>query len=124
MVEIEVDPITQGRYYIKKHEFKRAEEEFLKAIENDSKNVEALWLTSQCRRNLYRMEEALDAASKAVQYGPENPDALYELTQVYRAMGDPENALKIAKKMNSIPACQKVFDTEKLISIIQNNIKK
>ena len=87
MVEIEVDHVTQGKFYIKKHEFKSAEEFFQKALEVDPKNIEALWLTSLCRRNLYRYEEALESVLEATKHYPEDPDALYELTQVYRAGG-------------------------------------
>ncbi|OLS22911.1 MAG: hypothetical protein HeimC3_28540 [Candidatus Heimdallarchaeota archaeon LC_3] len=122
-MEIKVDPITQGKFYIKKHEFKSAEEQFLIATKRDPKNVEALWLTSNCRRNLYKYDEAIETALEATKYGPEDPDALYELTQLYRAMGQPAKALKIAEKMNNIPACQKIFDTEKLVKIIQNSMQ-
>ncbi len=121
-MEIKVDPVTQGKFYIKKHEFKRAEEQFLIATKEDPKNVEALWLTSNCRRNLYRYDEALESALEATKHGPEDPDALYELTQLYRAMGQPAKALEIAKKMNSNPACKKIFDTEKLVKIIENSL--
>ncbi|MHA1982849.1 MAG: hypothetical protein ACW967_00745 [Candidatus Hodarchaeales archaeon] len=123
MVDIQVDPVTQGKFYIKKHEFKSAEEFFLKATNENPQNVEALWLISQCRRNLYRFDEALEAAVEAVNHGPEDPDALYELTQVYRGMGKPEKALEVAKKMKSIPECQKMFDVDKLIKIIENSMK-
>ena len=124
MTEITVDPLTQGKYYIKKHEFKRAEEEFLKEIEKNPQSVEGWYLIAYCRRTLYRYEDALEAAEKAVKFGPENPDALFELTQVYRNMGKPDEAMKLAIKMETIEECRKAFNLDKLKEMIQKDIEK
>ena len=124
MPEISVDPITQGKFKIRQHEFKMAEEQFLKALKNNPKSVEALYLLAQCQRNLYRFEEALDSARKALELDPINPEGLYELCETYRRMGNQIKALEIAKKMDALPQAKKIFDTKKLVSIIQSTIKK
>ena len=122
MVEIEVDPVMLGKTYIKKHEFKTAEEEFLKVVTKNPKNVEAWYLIAQCRRHLYRLEDALVAAQKAIEYEPNDPEALYELCEVYRQMGEHNKALEIAMKMDTLPVAQKLFDTKKLIDVIKKNM--
>ena len=122
MVEITVHNMAHGKTYIKKHEFKTAEEEFLKVVEKNPKSTEAWYLIAQCRRHLYRLEEAFTAAQKAIEYEPNNPEALYELCEVYRQMGEHNKALEIAMKMDTLPAAQKLFDTKKLIEVIKKNL--
>src|SRR3989304_1644506 len=91
---------------------------FLKALKNNPKSVEAQYLLAQCQRNLYRFEEALDSARKALELDPINPEGLYELCETYRRMGNQTKALEIAKKMDALPQAKKIFDTKKLVSII------
>ncbi|MHA2363637.1 MAG: tetratricopeptide repeat protein [Candidatus Hodarchaeales archaeon] len=107
--------MEQGKFKIKQHEFKLAEEAFLKEVAQNPNNAEAWFLITACRKKLYRFDEALEPIEKAVEVEPANPDYLYELALTYKSIGKIDKALETVRKLGSLT--QDRYDTKKLLEL-------
>ena len=111
-----VAPMELGKFKIRQHEFKLAEEAFLKEVNQNPENHEAWFYIGFCRKRLYRVEEAVEPFEKAVNLFPSDPDYLYELALSYRTVRRHSDAFDAAKKLKNLS--QTRFTAEKVEELV------
>ncbi len=111
-----VPPMELGKFKIKQHEFKLAEQAFLEEIKHHPDNHEAWFYIGFCRKRLYRIDEAVEPFEKALLLNASDPDYVYELALTYRAVKKHDKALATAKKLKFMN--QKRFNADQIKQLI------
>lgn len=111
-----VSPMELGKFKIKQHEFKSAENAFLEEVKKNPKNHEAWFYVGYCRKRLYRIDEAVEPFEKAVSLNAKDPDYIYELALTYRAVKKHEKAIETAKKLQVMD--QKRFSVDQVKQLL------
>ena len=115
-----IDSVSQmelGKFKIKQHEFKLAENAFLEEVKKNQKNHEAWFYIGFCRKRLYRIDEAVEPLEKALTLNDKDPDYLYEMTLTYRAVKKHEKAIETAKKLQALS--QTRFSADQVNQLIE-----
>lgn len=111
-----VSPMELGKFKIKQHEFKLAENAFMEEVKNNPKNHEAWFYIGFCRKRLYRIDEAVEPLEKALALNDKDPDYLYEMALTYRAVKKHDKAIETANKLQALT--QKRFSSEQVKQLL------
>ena len=112
-----VAPMDLGKFKIKQHEFKLAEQAFMEEVKQRPDNHEAWFYIGFCRKRLYRIDEAVEPLEKALSLNAKDPDYLYEMALTYRAVKQNEKAVETAKKLQVLE--QKRFSPEQVKQLVE-----
>lgn len=92
--------IKTARESIDKNDFKRASYILNDIIENDDKNVDALFLMANIFHLKGEIGKAIKAFQKVLQINPEHTDASISLSVLYNDIGQYEDARKVFESAN------------------------
>lgn len=112
-----VSPMEKGKFKIKQHEFKQAEQAFMEETKKNPDNHEAWYYIGFCRKRLYKIDEAVEPLEKAIRLNDKVPEYLYEMALTYRAVRQHTKAIDTAKKLQELE--QDKYTTEQVSQLVQ-----
>lgn len=93
------DKIEEGRKHLAENQLSLALESFQEAIELDTDNAEARFLTAMCNiLNMGNIEMIIGGVKKALALDPENSKYSLSLAEIYAEINQPKNALQYLRR--------------------------